>query len=646
MAEREIRKVTEKYGAESLWTMKGTGRDINGYGVHIAGAVGSPNGSSAFLSGLACYAPRIFSTGLKIGSLLLCDYSQFFPDRYEDPRFAPPEYIVIWGNNPVIANSDGTLGHWVRDCMKLGAKLIVIDPKLTWLAGRAEHFLQIRPGTDCALAMAMGNVICSENLFDHEFVEKWCTGFAEYAAAVKTMSPEKAAEICGIDAEDIIAAARAFGTAKRASLQWGVSLDHATEGFLNGMAVMDLVALTGNIEKPGTMVIGKPCFDVGQTWMIGGDFGPGGLSEKQEAKRINDDFPALQSMGVCSTDMLAETLLTGKPYPIKATWIQTANPITCMGPDSHMILEGLQGTDFNVVVDLFMTPTALAVADLILPASMFAEREGLSGHQPYYLGAIVKAIEPQGECRSDQQIIVEFSKRFAPEDNPWKNDIELYDYLLQEEANAPFNYEQLKERTWAYPEFEYYKHEKGLLRADGQPGFNTASGLYEFKCDTLELFDLETVPKYVEPIESPVNSPELAKKYPLVLTTGARKVGLFHSEHRQSKYMRRIHPGPEAIINPVTAAQYGIKNGDWIKIENNFGECKMQAVCSKTMKEGVVAADHAWWFPERGADDGTLFGNFESNINCCLPMRPGKSGLGSSYKSVLCAVSKCDAPNS
>lgn len=640
--EREMKAVIEKYGNEAIWVTQGTGRDINGYGPLMAQYFGTPNYGTGFLSGIACYGPRIFSTALKSGGLFVCDYSQFFPERYDDPRWEASEYILIWGNNPVVANSDGMLGHWIVESMKRGSKLIVMDPTLTWLAGKAEVWLQLRPGTDAALALALCDQIIKDDLYDHDFVDCWCYGFAEFAEHVQQYPVSFAAEACGVPEGLIIEAAHKIGTAKSCCLQWGVAMDHTSEGFITGMACFDLMALTGNFENPGGMLLSKPCWGMDVTSSPRGDQWDECTPPIPHPERKNHGgYKPLEAMYAISPDKLLESMETGEPYKIRAMWMQTNNPITCMGAQPQRILPALQAMEFNVVVDLFLTPTALACADVILPAASFAERPGITGHQPYALGAIAQAIEPLGECKSDQRIIYEMGSRFVTDEKykHWDDEQGFYDYLLRKTG---FTYESLKERVWAYPEFEYYKYKKGLLRPDGTPGFATSTGRYNFYCPEMVHFGFSPLATYEEPPESPLSAPDLAKDYPLVLTTGARTWGFFHSEHRQSPSMRRIHPDPTFLVHPDTAAEKGIANGDWCVLENNLGSAKLRAHLTKRIRKDTISADHAWWFPERDPNDGTLFGVMESNINQLIPMRPGKTGMGASYKSQLCSIAKVE----
>ena len=133
--------------------------------------------------------------------------------------------VVVWGNEPLASNGDGFMGHWLVDLMRLGTKLIVVDPALTWLASKADVWLQVRPGTDCALALGMLNVIINEDLYDHDFVENWCYGFDELVERVAEYPTDKVAEICWLDEQDIIDAARMYAAAKPAGVQWGLAID-------------------------------------------------------------------------------------------------------------------------------------------------------------------------------------------------------------------------------------------------------------------------------------------------------------------------------------------------------------------------------------------------------------------------------------
>lgn len=634
--ERKFKEIIAKDGPEAIMVSAGTGRDIIGYIGRLAYSLNTPNQCS-FLSGSSCYLPRLFLAGQKMGAFVVADCSQFFPERYDHPEYQIPEYVILWGNNPVYSNSDGFLGHWIVELMKRGTKLITIAPQLTWLAARSEYFIQLRPGTDTALALAIGNVICGEELYDRDFVATWTSGFEAYRQRVREYPPERAAKLCGVSPELIRETARAIAGARAAALQWGASVDQVTEPVYNGAAMLDLMALTGNIEKPGTMLVGTPAFGVKNTWESG--WGAELLDPAQEVKRLNGQYPYSVKTGTANIGLAREAMAYGKPYPVRACWMQTTNPLSNCAQDPVGTLEALQKLEFNVVVDLFMTATALAAADIVLPAACYAERPGLCGHQPYFLGAIAKAVEPEGECRSDQQIIYELSSRFRPEENPWKNDEELYNDLL---APLDITYEDMKKRTWAYPPFSYYKHEKGLLRPDKKPGFHTASGKYEFCNRHLAELGMDPLPFYTEPPVSPCSTPELAEKYPLILITGARRPAFFLSEHRQSPSLRRLHPYPTATLHPEAAKKYGIKDGDWVWLENDKGRAKMKAEVTPAIRPDVVNADSGWWFPERDPEDGTLFGTFESNCNTLIGTRNGSMGLGCTIKSELCRIYKAE----
>lgn len=645
LIETRIKALQAEFGNECVDVAAGTGRDVIIYEQLLQRVFGTPNQAMGFFPGQACYIPRSFSTNLKSGALYEGDYSQFFPDRYDNPKWKRPDYVLIWGNNPVVANSDGTLGHWIVECMKRGTKLITIDPKLTWVAAHSEYWLQVRPGTDAALALAFGHVIIEEDLYDHEFVDNWTYGFDEYKEAVKDWTPERAAEIADVDVDLVYSVARAIGNAEGWALQWGVAMDQTAEGFYTGMAAYDLVGITGMFDHPGGMVAGIAPFNIGFPW----------IPSMEEVNWIPQDpamrppvskpeLRGLNAMGMPDSESIVEGMegdAGTNDYTIKSVIFFATNPLANEGAQPKRTYEAIiKGTEFNVVLDTWMTPTALACADVFLPVATYAERSGISGHQPYRTGAIVKAVEPAGEARSDQSILIELGKRFCGEEIfPFDTPEDLYDYMIQR-SGACFTYEDMKKRSWAYPVVDYYRYKTGGLRPDGEQGFLTPTGLYEFYSVGLEAMECPAIASYVEPPASPVSTPELFEEYPLVLTTGARNWGYFHSEGRQIPHLRRVQPDPICRIHPDDAEKYGIEDGEWMIIENYRGSCKQRAEITPRIKKGVVSCDHGWWFPERDQHDGTYFGTFESNPNNMLSYKPGSVGLGNSYKSDLCRVRK------
>jgi len=620
--------IKENYGAETFFFTHGTGRDVMQYADRLMYAYGSPNMTGLF-SGLSCYVPRIAGMSCTAGSLYIADCSQAWFDRYDNPDYKVPEVMAVWGNNPIIANADGFFGHWVVDLMKRGMKLIVIDPRVTWLSARAELHLRVRPGTDAALALAMINVIISEDLYDHEFVEKWTYGFEQLAERAADFPPSKVAEICWVPEEKIVAAARMIANARPATLQWGVAIDQTREAMGTGQAVTAIFEITGNIEVPGGLIANTQILDV-----MGGQWGREFLPEGMDDKRIVGNHPLMKTaMTSCSDDEVVRCLETDEPYKLRGAWLQAHNPLACMSADPKRVYEGMKKLEFIVVVDLFMTPTAMGLADVFLPVCTFPERDGLSlicGIQQ--AGAMNQVLDP-GDTKSDMEINLLLGRRFNPECWPWESVQDMFTEVL---ADSGYTYEELRPVSPVYVPFEYHRHEKGLLRPDGQVGFNTPTGRIELWCSIYSGFGLDPLPYFKEPEPGPGSTPEMLEEFPLVLTTGARRWSSFHSEHRQIPRLRAMHPEPVLDINPADARKYGVKQDEWIWVENFMGRSKCMVNETYEMPEGIVSADHAWWHPE--GDPEKLYDVFDLAINNLVPFKPGPSGFGANYKSSLVRV--------
>jgi len=257
LCEKRLGEIRDKYGAESTIFVQGTGRDIGGPITLLAYSYGSPNWVQLGLSGHSCYTPRLAAMKASLGDYVVADCSQFLEKRYDDPQWVPPEVIITWGQDSTSGCPDAFFGHWVVDCMKLGTKIISVEPRNTWLSSRAVHHLQLRPGTDGALAMGMLNVIINEGIYDKEFVAKWVEGFDELRARAAEYPVEKVAAITEIPAESIVAAARMFANAKQAAIQWGVPVDMCADGHAVAHAINCLSVITGDIDIPGGQVFAK-----------------------------------------------------------------------------------------------------------------------------------------------------------------------------------------------------------------------------------------------------------------------------------------------------------------------------------------------------------------------------------------------------
>ncbi|MFC1995902.1 molybdopterin-dependent oxidoreductase, partial [Chloroflexota bacterium] len=477
-----------------------------------------------------------------------------------------------------------------------------------------------------------------QELYDKEFVENWTSGFERLKERVKQSPPEKVAEISWVPKNKIIEAAKLYATSKPAAIQWGVAVDQSTIAASNILAITSLWGITGNLDVPGGNIINVSC----ETPEIPPlDWGIEDISEETKQKRIGiKEYPWLL---MDHPDMAIEQMITEKPYPLKMLWLQGTNPIACTGSDPKKLYTAMRKLDFVVVLELFMTPSAMAFADIVLPATTGLERNSIrneigNGSSWWGPSRTINKIVQVGECKSDEEIVLELGKRLNPQGFPWESVQEMLDSLLQKSG---MTFKELREQgAGEYRPFQYKKYEKGLLRPDRKPGFDTLTGKFMFYVPAFEAAGLDPLPYYEEPLESP-STLELAKEYPLVLTTGARTWGFFHSEHRQIPEMRELNPVPVMEIHPATAQPLGIRNGDWVWIENSHGRCKQMAKLTPTIDPRVVHAQHGWWFPEKPGPEPSLFGVWESNPNLLTPWGAvGPSGYGAPLKNQICKVYK------
>ena len=555
-------RLVEEHGAECIVGLNGTGRSggiiLNDL---VQACLGSPNATTP-LSGFACYQPRSVACSGVLGAYYPeIDYAGGLEGTYDNPAYTVPEVIVCWGKMPLASNGDGLWGHAVIDLMKRGAKLICVDPRITWLSTRAEIQLRVRPGTDTALAMAWLHVIINEGLYDHDFVDRWCYGFDEFAQRLndpeKGMTPEKAAEICEVPVEDIYQAARRYATAKPATIAWGLALDQNQNGNQAGQCIVALMAITGNVDVPGGQIIAEvaaaPVAEAGEagdaeetkrpTKRMGWD----SLAPELQEKLLGyDRYPFFcDNMRQGHPDCTLDAMVTGDPYKVRMVWVQSTNMIsgTC-GAEPEKWYQGLMNAEFNMATDLFLTPTIEAACDLFLPLSTCPEKDDVNmahyGGSPIMHGSTNRAIDP-GETKGDQQILIDLG-RWMQKRHVMDAYEDLHDLLSKTRAaRAGVTFEELREEVYHQRGVNYRKYETGLLRPDRKPGFLTPTGRVELWSMTYANNGEDPLPYYQEPAMSP-RDPATKDEYPFCLTTGARTYCFFHSEHRQVPVLREAQP--------------------------------------------------------------------------------------------------------
>ncbi len=581
IAER-ILDYKEKYGAEPIVMGYGTGRDNESVIYRFANLLGTPN---VLTAGHFCYGPRIATSILTCGTNPVVDYAN------------NPKCIILWGNNIVISNPDEYKGENFSVAFNKGAKLIVVDPRLTRAAARADIWLQLRPGTDTALALGMAHVIIEEKLYDKEFVENYTHGWEAFKKRAAEYPLERVEEITWVPKEKIAAAARLYATTKPAGIQWGVAIEQQVTCADNDRALMALMGITGNIDIPGGQVLFKP-----PKIRTVSEFGAHKrLPKEQAAKRLGGDrFRLAGNFAIINPKCVWDAILEEKPYSVKMLFFISSNPLLTRANASE-VYRALEKVEFMVVSDFFMTPTA-ELADIVLPSATWLEMDyvGDFWKRHGYLLPRRKAIQV-GECRSDHEMLNDLAHRVGQGDDWWDTFEGGLDYILEPMG---ITWQEFKKMDYLKGETTYRKYKT--------KGFSTPTRKFELASTLLEKWGYDPLPQFREPPESPISTPELTRDFPYILITGMRQPGFFHTANRQVPWLRELHPDPTVEIHPETAKKEGIENGDWVVIESPRGKVRQRAKLTPRIHPQVVGAQHAWWFPEKKEPE---HGWKDSNIN-------------------------------
>ena len=613
----KLAQIKRESGAEFVAIGQGTGRPHTEWTARFAHAYGSPN----FIGPAhICYLPRVIASELTLGRLPVCDIYGFGGEK--------PACILIWGCNLTHSGAaDGMCGGMLERALKEARKVIVVDPRRIRPAETADHWLQLRPGTDGALALAMINTVIAEDWVDHHFVDHFTTGFDTLVKHVRTFTPEWAEPITGVTASAIRSATRTYATHSPACLQWGNGIDMNVCSFHTGRSLLILMGITGNIDRPGGNVLWVPPVKVKPKSILinhdqlGEQFLPPGQKERMIA---GGKFPFCPNT---HTPTFWDSVISGQPYRVRAVWIIGSNPLVTATQGLKIERALKEYLEFTVVSDLFMTPTA-QLADLVLPAATWLEQDDVVFLHKIWCVLARKKLAQIGESRDDRDVIFEIAHRLGLHKAfPWKDSAEYLDWVLRDTG---LRFKEFCERDILLGEMRYRKYEA--------EGFQTPTGKFEISSSVMEAMGLSSMPLFREPPLSPVSTPKLAKEFPLLLISGTKIRNFFHSEYRQVESLRKGNPDPLVEIHPDTASSLGIKEGDWVWIETPVARVKMKAKLFGGIRPDVVNAQHAWWFPEEKAPE---YGWRRSNANLLYDHAHFDPENGSEpLKSYLCRVYK------
>ena len=580
---------------------------------------GSPNTMGV---GALCYVSfAMIAPHLTMGRMLV--------NMFTDMENA--EMLVVWGANPA-TDSPPLDMHRLEAAAKRGADIVVIDPRRTETATRTNaQWVPIRPGTDGALALSILEVMIDEELYNEDFAENWCNGFEELKTYVQHFRPEVAETITGVPADTIRDLARRICNATGACPVMYTGLEYSNSGVQAIRAVLSVFALADQLDVPGGIGLA----------MLNTQF-PINRSCNQENPDLDmavarEKFPIYSNYrGESHASGLVDAVLNGDPYQIRGLIVHGASLLTSW-PQTPIWRETLSKLDFLVCIDRQLTADS-AYADVVLPATTMFEIDSYMVYGPIFR-LREKVIEPVGEARSDYLIMAELARRLGYGHLYSQTEEEMTRFALE---GSGYTLEDVKAAGgWVKnptPMMEYKKWQKGGLREDGKPGFDTPSGKFEIWSTTLEEYGYEPLPKYTEPKEGPQSSPDVAENSPLVFNSGARPHTDFRSQHHGIKGLLKDNPEPTMELNFEDAEARDIQSGDLVEVRTLRGAVSFRARVTNDIVLGAIECNMGGGTPvgpkpwqEWNVNELTDINNYDEISG--FPV----------YKALLCDVVKIEA---
>ena len=566
-AAERLQRLKERWGPQALGIYYGEGvghQEIRYYMKRFANVYGTPNFMSV---GAICNAARTFGEVLTLGGLT-------------KPDIANARLVVLWGANPLVSH-EPVPPKVIRRLGKSGARLVVIDPRTTETAARADLHLKIRPGTDAVLIAGLLHVILREGLWDRGFTGEWVSGFERLQAEVSSprYAPEAGAALTGIEPEAVRALAREYARTKPACIFTGNGLEHHPSGVAKTRLLAVLKAVTGNLDVPGGELFTPrpPIKDITSPL------------PSPEAPAIGaEQFPIFcRARGEAHALSLPRAILDEDPYPIKGLTVTGGNP-TLQWPDSRRTREAFEKLEFLMVVDVVDAPES-RLADVVLPACTFLERDehrsNVYLNLPYV--TLRQAVVEPLYGLPDQMIWVKLAHAMGYREYfPWKSCIEGIDELL-----SPMG----KTYSEIAADGGIYAYDRRVYRRYEREGFGTPSGKVEIYPKRLEEagFDPSPVPSLeaerMRAAEADQNDP-----FPLMLATGGNLLPYTHWQFRYIPRLRKTVPDPFLEIHPETAGLLGVRDGEPVELRTETDVIVVPAMITGAIRPGVVHLAQGW----------------------------------------------------
>jgi anaerobic selenocysteine-containing dehydrogenase len=635
---------------------------------------------------------RAFGSPNLSASMELCGWGRYFATSYTYGASVPGVYlpdldqagcILFWGYNPTVAR----LPHATATVAALqrGARLVVVDPRRAGLASRADEWLRVRPGTDTALALALAHVMIERRWFDQDFVSRWTnarhlvrvddgrllrddagqyvasedlfgevelptsrgpvrcrTAFQMVADECRRFDPRTAAAICGVDADQIERTARLLWESRPLAYYAWSGVEQHGDATQTARAIAQLHVLTGSFDVPGGNVLFA---SVPSNPIAGAELLPGAQRAKALGLARRPLGPSRWEF--VTSDDLYTGALEARPYRVRGLVGFGANLLLAQA-DGQRGREALAMLDFYVHADLFMNPTA-ELADIVLPVATPFETEAISfGFEVSQTArSLVQLrrplVAPQGQARSDLQIIFALATRLGLGAHFWSGDIDAA--WRHQLAPSGIALEQLRAQPAGVRVPLETRHGKFAEETNGVArGFDTPSRVIELYSETLLGQGYPPLPVFRGATMGREARPDLAAPYPLILSS-AKSTRFCGSQHHALPSLRRRALEPEVALHPDTARVRGISEGEWVWIETLAGRVRARAALDATLDPEVVFGQHGWWqgCAELAAPAYDPVGPDSANLNLLVRHEPSDPVSGSvPHRAYPCEVRRCE----